>query len=111
MGAEFMWRKTASHYALLGWSGVLVESELCYEYLHSHGPKFWYVPPIVDDAGPYGEHIRLGGDYLGLHKRARGTIVTGPEYYKLVRYLHAAGKRLSDINKEVAEGEEFTVKV
>jgi len=109
--AKFTWRKTPGKYSLLGWSDVLTNAELPFEYVGSPGQKFWYVPPIVVEKVAYIEHIRLGQDSTVPGKLAVGTVLTAGGYDQMMDYLCAAGKRLSRIKKEIEEGEEFVIQV
>jgi len=114
MKAKFTWRRTASYYTLIRWSDVLMKVELPYEYVNGPGPKFWYVPPAVIEKTAYLEHIRLGSqlepDELNM-LLFEGTVRIGKPYNQVTRYLQEAGKRLSEIKKEVEEGEEFVIQV
>jgi len=112
--AKFTWRRTASYYTLIRWSDVLMNAELPFEYTNGPGEKFWYVPPIVSGKVAYNEHIRLGAHdkhSSGYVRLMIGSVILIDNYDMLVKYLQDAGKRLSDIKKEIEEGEEFTVQV
>lgn len=115
MKAKFTWRKTGktiTYYTLIGWSDVLTGVELPYEYVGGPGPKFWYVPPIVVDKVAHIERIHLGQDnILNLPQLWGGAVLTVEHYTKVMEYLEKAGKRLSEIKKEVDEGEEFVIQV
>jgi len=111
MTAEFTWRVTSQYCALMGWSGVLMKAELPFEYVNGPGPKFWYVPTIVDGRIAHDEHILLGGTYIGRRELTIGYVIKCTEYGKLVSYLQEAGKQLSEINKEVETVEVSVVQV
>jgi len=109
MKAEFTWRKTAAYYTLLRWSNVLMKAELPYEYVNVSGPKFWYVPPVVVDKVAYIEHIRLGIE--DKPKLIVSSVLTGKQYNEVMEYLQEAGKRLSEIKKEIEDGVELVIQV
>jgi len=109
MKAEFTWRITSQYCTLIRWSGVLMKAELPFEYANGPGPKFWYVPPVVDVGVAYGDHIRLSID-AATHLVV-GSVILREDYDMLIEYLKSAGERLSEIKKEVNEGEESVVQV
>lgn len=109
MKAKFTWRNTAAYHTLIRWSDVLMKDELPYEYVNGYGPKFWYVPPIVVDKVAYIEHIRLWTE--DRPKLIVGSVLTGKQYGQVIRYLQGAGKSLSEIKKEVGEGEELVIEI
>ncbi len=113
MKAEFTWRVTSQYCTLLRWSGVLMKTELPFEYVNGPGPKFWYVLPVVvdnvvvDDRIAYEEHIRLAiGEATHL---VVGSVILREDYDMLIEYLTDAGERLSEIKKEIYESEESVV--
>lgn len=108
MKAKFTWRATSQYCTLLSWSGVLLKAELPFEYVNGPGAKFWYVPPVVDNKVAYGDHIKL--DHAPAHLVV-GSVVLREDYDMMIRYLQNAGERLSEIKKEVDEGEVLVVQV
>ncbi|MCD6161846.1 MAG: hypothetical protein J7K40_05470 [candidate division Zixibacteria bacterium] len=98
------WRKTASHFSLIEWSGVLQKPELPPEYTNTPGAKFWCVP--------IQRCIQLGGDsrcdLIGVTAPARlyiGTTLTLEQHESLINYIAAAVKRLREAEIEIESAE------